>query len=84
VPKKYNFSWQYPAGDSKMNFLSKDLKAGEVLILQANWNTGGAGFGLLGMMAAPAQYEISEVTDRSLLSGKRFVSPTSCPTSICQ
>ena len=84
VPKQYNFSWQYPSADSKMNVLSKSLKAGDVVILQANWNTGGAGFGILGMAAAPAQYEISEVFDRSLVSGKRVVSPTTCSSSICQ
>jgi hypothetical protein len=84
MPKQYNFSWQYPSGDSKMNFLSKSLKAGDVVILQADWNTGGAGFGLIGLAVAPAQYQITEVFDRSVVSGKRFVSPTTCPSSICQ
>lgn len=84
VPKQYNFSWQYPAGDSKMNVINKNLKAGDVLILQADWNLGGAALGLLGMLVAPAQYEITEVFDRGVLSGKRFVSPTTCPTSMCQ
>jgi hypothetical protein len=84
VPKQYSFSWQYPSGDSKINFVSRALKAGDVVILQANWNTGGAGFGILGMAAAPAQYELTEVFDRSLVMGKRFVKPTNCPSSICQ
>jgi len=84
VPKQYNFSWKYPAGDSQMQFLSRQVNAGDILILQANWNTGGSGFGLIGLAVSPAKYEINVVTNRGLVEGKRVVSHTSCPTSICK
>jgi hypothetical protein len=83
VPNTYNFSWQYPSGDSKMNFLKRQVKAGDVVILQANWNTGGAALGLIGAAMSPAQYQINEVGDRGIVAGKRFVKPSTCPTSIC-
>jgi hypothetical protein len=83
VPNTYNFSWQYPSGDSKMNFLKRQVKAGDVVIIQANWNTGGAGFGLIGAALSPPEYQINEVGDRGIVSGKRFVKPTTCPSTIC-
>ncbi len=83
LPKTYSFSWQYPSGDSKMQFLSRRVNAGDVVILQANWNTGGAGFGLIGAAVAPAGYQITEISDRSVVMSKRVVKPTSCPSAIC-
>ena len=83
VPNTYNFSWQYPSGDSKMNFFKRQVKAGDVLILQANWDTGGAGLGLIGLAVSPAEYQINEVGDRGIVSGKRFIKPLTCPTNIC-
>jgi hypothetical protein len=82
-PKQYSFAWQYPSGDSQMQFLQRDVKAGDVIILEATWNTGGAGLGLLGLMASPAKYEINETYDRSLVMGKRVVVPQSCPQTLC-
>ncbi len=82
-PKQYSFAWQYPSGDSQMQFLQRDVKAGDVIILEATWNTGGAGLGLLGLMASPAKYEIKETYDRSLVMGKRITTPQSCPPTIC-
>jgi len=84
IPKQYSFSWQYPSGDSQMQFIQRDVKAGEVIILQANWNTGGAGLGLLGLMVSPAKYELNETYDRSLIMGKRVIVPQSCPNTICK
>lgn len=80
----YNFSWRYPAGDSKMNFLEKQVKAGDIVILQADWNTGGSGFGFIGAALAPAEYQISEIYDRTVLTGKRFVVPINCSPTICR
>lgn len=82
-PKQYSFAWQYPAGDSQMQFLQRDVKAGDVIILEATWNLGGAGFGLIGLMVSPAKYEINETYDRSLVMGKRVVMPQSCPNTLC-
>jgi hypothetical protein len=82
VPSTYNFSWTDPL-DAKMVPITKQLNAGDVVILQANFNTGGMGFGLIGMAVAPPEYQIKEVFDRGLVVGKRFVKPTTCPQKIC-
>lgn len=82
-PKKYSFSWQYPSGDSQMQFLQRDVEIGEIIILKADWNTGGASLGLLGMLASPAKYELTETYDKSLVMGKRVIVPQSCPPTIC-
>lgn len=83
-PKQYSFAWQYPSGDSQMQFLQRDVKAGDIVILEATWNTGGAGLGFLGMMASPAKYELKETLDRTLVMGKRVIVPQSCPNTICE
>lgn len=82
-PKQYSFAWQYPSGDSQMQFVQRDVKAGEVIILEAVWDTGGAGFGLIGLLVSPAKYQLSETYDKSLVMGKRIIVPQSCPNTIC-
>jgi hypothetical protein len=82
VPSTYNFSWTDPL-DAKMIPITKQLKDGDVVILQANFNTGGMGFGLIGMALSPPEYQIKEVFDRELVARKRFVKPTNCPQKIC-
>jgi hypothetical protein len=81
LPKQYSFSWQYPPADSKTNFLIKNLNAGDVLILQANWEPGS--LPLIDLISVPGGYMIKEIYDRGILSGKRFVKPTTCPSAIC-
>lgn len=66
-----------------MQFLQRDVKAGDVIILEATWNWGGLPFGLIGLMISPAKYEINETYDRSLVMGKRVVMPQSCPNTLC-
>jgi hypothetical protein len=72
----YTFSWKYPSGDSITELVQKEISVGEIILLQANWNTG---FGI----ASPAKYELSEVYDKAVFSNKRIVLPTRCPQSIC-
>jgi hypothetical protein len=91
VPNEYNFSWQYPRtgnvlteATGEMKFLTKQLSAGDVLILQAYHFTGGGGFAFgLGNLISPPEFRISEVYDRALVMGKRFVKPITCPNTIC-
>lgn len=83
-PKQYSFAWQYPSGDSQMQFVQRDVKAGEIIILEAIWDIGGAAFGLIGLMLSPAKYQLNEVYDKSLIMGKRITVPQSCPNTICE
>jgi hypothetical protein len=82
LPNTYNFSWSGPL-DAKMTTLNKKLQGGDILILQANFNTAGMGFGLIGAALAPPEYQLKEVFDQGLIKNKRFVKPTSCPQKIC-
>ena len=90
VPNEYNFSWKYPETGNfltetqgEMKFHRTQLSAGDVLILQAYHYTGAMGFGLIGNAILPPEFRISEVYDRALVMGKRFVKPITCPERIC-
>jgi len=82
-PGKHLFTWKYDADDAKRIPIERELKAGESLILQARFNTGGAGFGLFGLAASPAEYQLEVVTDSSVFAEKRFISSPSCPLELC-
>lgn len=84
LPKQYTFGWQYPAGDSQIQFVTRQVNAGDVVILEANWNLGGTGFGLIGMMVSPAKYEMNETSNRGLIGSRRVVTHSSCPSMICR
>jgi hypothetical protein len=79
VPKQYNFSWQYPANDQQTQFVNRQLNAGDIVILQGN-----SIMPVLGGFGGPFKYELLEQADRSLVMGKRVVSHTSCPATICK
>jgi hypothetical protein len=82
-PGKHLFSWKYDSDDAKRMPIERELKAGEHLILQARFNTGGAGFGLFGLAANPAEYQLEVVTDTSVFADKKFISSSSCPSDLC-
>lgn len=82
-PKTYTFSWKYPSDDSKHIELTKDIKAGEVIILEPFWDLGGIGFGLVGALLAPPEYKISESQNKNIIQGKRVVRANTCPVEIC-
>jgi hypothetical protein len=82
-PGKHLFSWKYDSDDAKRMPIERELRAGESLILQARFNTGGAGFGLFGLAASPAEYQLEVVTDTSVFAEKRFISSSSCPLELC-
>ena len=79
VPNQYNFSWQNAHNDSQTQFVNRQLKAGDVLILRANHI-----LPTFGGLSGPPKYELLEQADRSLVTGKRVVSHTSCPATICK
>ena len=79
VPNQYNFSWQNVHNDSQTQFVNRQLKEGDVLILQANHI-----LPAFGGFSGPPKYELVEQVDRSLVMGKRVVSQTSCPVTICK
>ena len=79
VPNQYNFSWQNAHNDSQTQFVNRQLKAGDVLILQANHI-----LPAFGGFSGPPKYELVEQIDRSLVMGRRVVSQTSCPATICK
>lgn len=79
VPKQYNLSWQMPANDSQTQFMNRQLKDGDILILQANWF-----LPAFGGFSGPPRYDLVEIFDRSQVMSKRVISHTSCPNSICK
>jgi predicted small lipoprotein YifL len=84
IPKQYTFGWQYPPGDAQIQFLTRQVNAGDVLILQADLNMGGGAFGLIGLAINPMKYEITEQTNRGLVVTRRVVSHSGCPVTICR
>lgn len=75
APGSYNFAWRYPAADSRLIFIQTVLKAGDVLILQADWN-----FQFLG----PAEYKLSSISDIGAVLGKQVIGPVNCPSTLCK
>lgn len=81
-PGNYNFTWKDINNEGKAEILSKQLSAGEILILRADFKMGGASL-FLGPLAASASNRISEVSDRSSIKNKKLVIATNCPEVIC-
>jgi hypothetical protein len=81
-PGNYNFTWKDINNEGKAEILSKQLSAGEILILRADFKMGGASL-FLGPLAASATNKISEVSDRSSIKNKRLVIASNCPEVIC-
>lgn len=74
IPGSYSFAWRYPSADARMNFLQSQLKAGDVLILQADYM-----FQFIG----PADYQLTSISDIGAVIGKQAIGPMGCPATLC-
>lgn len=84
-PGNYEFMWRhaYAEDNSKSKPMIFGVVGGEVLILQATYNLGGVGFGLMGSLLSPPSFELVSTNDRGGVEQLNFVKATSCPTDIC-
>lgn len=73
-PGSYNFAWKYPSADAKLQFVSLQINANDITILQADYI-----FPLIGT----AEYKLTRTSDFNVLSGKQITGGLLCPKTIC-
>ena len=75
APGSYNFAWRYASADSRLEFVQTVLKAGDVLILQADW---------MFQLLVPAEYKLTSISDIGAVLGKQIIGPVNCPSTLCK
>jgi hypothetical protein len=97
-PGEYEFFWDVKGGDflydagnrSKFavpEILKTKILGGEILILKGNYNSGDKSYGLLGPIfsSTPKSLleKISDKSKRTIINGKKIVSPQKCDVNLC-